>query len=82
MTEFNRLNQERETVEADCEDSGHFSVEGRTREWLLQQESRHVCRSCGDGRTQVERESSFCRQGFRHGEDYSREKNREKNFKF
>ena len=68
MTEFNRLNQERETVQGDCEDSGHFSVEGRTREWLLEQGRKSVCRSCGEGRTYNKRESSCDTQGFRQEE--------------
>ena len=65
MTEFNRLNQERETVEADCEDSEHFSVEGRTRDWLLEEGKISVCRSCGEGRTYDKRGSTCDTQLFR-----------------
>ena len=82
MTEFDGLEQERKTVEADRDDSGNFSVEGRTRDWLLQQGSRHVGRSCGDGRTQVERGRSCGTQGLRHGEDYSRKKHRQQSSNF
>ena len=73
MTEINRLKKERETVEADCEDSGHFSIEGRTREWLLEQGRRSVCRSCGEGRTYDKRGSTCDTQFFRH-EEIDREK--------
>ena len=49
-TESGGRKVESESLDADCKDSGHFSSEGRTRDWLLKQGRRYVCRSCGDGR--------------------------------
>ena len=87
VTTFNRLNQDRETEEADCEDLGHFSIEGRTREWLLEQGGRSVCRSCGEGRIYIEREGSCDTQGFRkkdieREEDYLQKKTKKENSYF
>jgi hypothetical protein len=50
------------TSEADCVDSGHFSVEDRTRDWLLEQGGRTVCRSCREGEGNIERESTSIAQ--------------------
>ena len=44
--------------ESNCVDSGHFSVEDRTRDWLLEQGGRTVCRSCREGERNIERASS------------------------
>ena len=50
-TESGRRKVESESLDADCKDSGHFSSEGRTRDyWLVEQGRRPVCRSCGEGR--------------------------------
>ena len=40
----------RKSSPANCEDSEHFSVEERTRDWLLEQRMRNVCRYCREGR--------------------------------
>ena len=47
-TEFDRKRLEGRSIKADCNDSGHFSSDGGTRDLLLEQGGRQVCRSCGE----------------------------------
>ena len=49
-TESGGRKVESESLDTECKDSGHFSSECRTRNWLLEQGRRPVCRSCGEGR--------------------------------
>ena len=59
---------ERKSSEGDCEDSGHFSVEDRTRDWLLEQGGRTVCRSRTDGEGNIARRSCSNTQTIFRGE--------------
>ena len=43
-------------------DSGHFSVEDRTSDWLMEQGGRSFCRSCREGGRNIERASSSIAQ--------------------
>ena len=43
------------SVESGYEDSGTFSQEARTRDWLLDQRKRTVCRSCREGKKNEEK---------------------------
>ena len=44
---------------SDYEDSGTFSEDARTRDWLLQQRQRSICRSCREWKKSEENETEI-----------------------